>query len=295
MSFVLTYQVSALLPPRLQFLRTLLSGGQGRIDLVEDRKTGEKFVAKTVHRDKFHYLEKSVLELPEFDHPHITHAISSNANKHNVQFILEYAPNGDVWEHLEGLKDRDRVPILRQIIGALIVCHHNGVVHGDVKLENVLLQSFKPIQVKLCDFGLSFLSHFDKHTLSGTTEFLSPEMVAGVQEGVHISFPVDLLALGIIAFEMYYGFPPFGGTGHSPDKARHERTRAAILRRIEKGTYSIPHGRYPLVEDFVRRLLVRDPTQRMSLRDCLKHPLLTPWRSGVPTLIRKANLLTTPC
>lgn len=94
--------------------------------------------------------------------------------------------------------------MIRQLLRGLHYLHARGIVHADVKLENIMIANGT---VKLCDFGYAHRSNTSEaHTdIVGTLEYLPPEYVNGYDSGAKR----DIWAIGILAFEMLVGKTPF--------------------------------------------------------------------------------------
>lgn len=98
--------------------------------------------------------------------------------------------------------------LLLQILGALKYMHSKRVIHRDLKLGNILLDS--GMNIKISDFGLAALlaTHGErKMTICGTPNYIAPEILYGKDAG-H-SYEVDLWSTGVVMYAMLYGKPPF--------------------------------------------------------------------------------------
>src|SRR6187399_2086571 len=149
------------------------------------------------------------------------------------------------------------VDILEQMCAALARAHDLGVVHRDLKSDNILLtqRGGRKDFVKILDFGLAALAHdprlAPKGAVFGTPEYMSPEQARGEQAGPHS----DLYALGVLFFEML--------TGQLPFRASDRDTLLEMQR-----THPPPRPRairpdaHPAAERIVLRLLEKDPRKR---------------------------------
>ena len=174
-----------------------------------------------------------------------------------IYLILEYAPDGDVFNELrqsERFNEAKAADYVSQVIKAFLYLHANGVIHRDLKPEN-LLNSCGVL--KLSDFGWSIHSFSKRKTLCGTLDYLPPEMVRNEEYDNRI----DYWAVGILTFELLVGVPPF-------DSNRKEDT----YRKIDVVDLKFPDFMSVNGKDFISRLLRRNPRERMSLEVALQHP-----------------------
>lgn len=183
-----------------------------------------------------------------------------------LAFILivshpDYVSGGELFTHLY---QRDHFPesavkiYVGEIILALEHLHKLGIIYRDIKLENVLLDSDG--HIVLTDFGLSkefSRNDTDLRTFSfcGTIEYMAPEVVRGGPSG-H-DFAVDWWSVGVLTYELLTGASPFTVEGE-------RNTQSEISRRILKSHPPIPDFLSAPVQDFIRKLLVKDPRKRLG-------------------------------
>lgn len=125
-----------------------------------------------------------------------------------VYLLLEYAENGSLYffiHSLNGLPESLAVRFLHQVALALLHLHERGLMHRDVKPENVVFDG--NFNAKICDFGWTVGVKEDevRYSICGTFEYMSPEIV---NRGAH-NPKNDVWALGILLFEMLHGNAPF--------------------------------------------------------------------------------------
>ena len=198
--------------------------------------------------------------------------------------VMEYMRGGSLVNYTVARGGRLSPPeathIARQIAEALTVIHQSGVVHLDVKPNNILLRhpvsSWRGVfpQVVLSDFGISQPiggTHYEQPR--GTPPYVAPERVAGFPPSPHN----DIFGLGVVLYEMLCGRPPFDGT-------------------VYPGTPQIPPQFYPsrlnravssALEQVVLRAIIPDPQQRYgSAQDLLNDLKRTPEARSGPTMVR---------
>jgi serine/threonine protein kinase len=165
--------------------------------------------------------------------------------------------------------------IMKKILLGLKFCHSNNVAHLDIKPENVLLfKQNDPSSLKLVDFGCAKFTHdsrgkplrYDQY--SGTLFFAAPEIISqySTAEGGDSLKAIDMWAVGVLCFLMITGSRPF-----------YSEVESKLRQAIYECKYEFPEE-IPLstsAKDFVARLLVPKPKDRMNVDEALAHPWIS--------------------
>ncbi|WWC68906.1 uncharacterized protein I206_102842 [Kwoniella pini CBS 10737] len=203
--------------------------------------------------------------------------------------VLEYLPGGTLMEVHIGADDSDaKAPFdlpqtreyFRQLCLGLEYLHANGVIHRDVKPDNVLLSSNKEL-VKLCDFGVSemFTAAGDDRIKKsgGSPAFLSPESFTAHQQDLH-GKAVDIWALGVTLYCMLTGKLPFNVP-----------TPMELFSAVREKEPNIPDHWEESQKDLVTRMLEKDPQRRIAMTELREHPWVTE-NGQEPMIDTEANL-----
>lgn len=218
--------------------------------------------------------------LREFrNHPQITKLYEVIFTENSVYMILEYYPNGDLFEYVTSqhhLCFDTALKIFTQLVGAVYYLHKSGCCHRDLKLENVLLD--KHHNAKLSDFGftreLPFITHGSKSLLNefcGTGAYMAPELI---QRNPYSGIKIDIWALGVILYTMLTGEMPFD------DSLDSQELREAIVNSTpryldDNKNLECENNINDDVKILLRKLLEKDIDKRFSsLEDVLKNPIL---------------------
>lgn len=201
---------------------TLGAGGFGSVRCCCHKATGKVFAMKHMHkRDVLRAARRVVQESQALSsvapHRFIANKFASLQTTAHLVLVLEFCSNGDLFDLLErhgAIDEADAKIFASQLLLAIEHVHAHGVVHRDIKLENILVADDGTL--KLTDFG--FATHVDtmSHangmsgrcwTLCGTPLYMSPEMALQKGHGK----PTDFWSLGVVLFELMAGDPPFNG------------------------------------------------------------------------------------
>lgn len=268
--------------------KKLGEGGMGAVYLAENVAIDQKIAVKVLHpsaaRDDetLQRFNREANAIARLTHPNTIRVfIFGKTSEPLIYLAMEYVDGitlrDELYDH--GPFDELRaISIMRQTLHALSEAHELGVVHRDLKPDNIMLTQFRGVRdfVKVLDFGIAKVTEprggqqkklTQAGVVYGTPEYLSPEQARGKD----IDFRADLYAMGIILYEMMTGVVPFTGetalailSGHvyqePPDPATVNNAKISramrniILRAIQKN----PDDRYQSAMDFLEALEQRE-------------------------------------
>ncbi|MDQ3431965.1 MAG: protein kinase, partial [Actinomycetota bacterium] len=252
-----------LLDGRYRVGARLARGGMGTVYAALDTRLERPVALKVMNpalADDDDFVARFIREArsaARLSHPNVVAVYDQGSDQGVVYLAMEYVEGRtlrDVLRERGRLTPREAFTVLEPVLAALGAAHHAGIVHRDVKPENVLMADDG--RVKVADFGLAramtSLSNATTHTLlMGTVAYLSPEQV---ERGV-ADPRSDVYATGILLFEMLTGTPPH--TGETP---------LAVAYKHVHDDVPPPSSRVPRlprrIDDLVRRATARDPDLR---------------------------------
>lgn len=257
---------------------------------------------KYVHQEK-----NAMLVLNDPGHPNVIRMIDTFRDEQNVYILYEYAEGGDLWEEIKhvGVPDGYIARILvMQLLRGLEYIHEKGIVHRDLKCENIVIHKGS---LKIIDFGTSrFIkditnkehghaegteTRHDESSMTcdhsncegkcmrhpvakikrkfknyvGTPNFMPPEAISNIASGC----AADLWSLGCTIYQLLLGMNCFTGS-----------SSYFIYKNVKDNTIEFPDIFDPDAKDLIIRLLLTDPSKRLSLSEVKKHKYLT----GINTL-----------
>ena len=171
------------LPPLPTFLSHLISlGTYGKVRLGTHRLTTTRVAIKQIPKGLSATLTREIHHHRQLHHPHVTQLYEVIATENSIWLVTELCSGGELFDYLTEkgrLWEQETRRIFGQLCLAVNYLHEKGIVHRDLKLENVLLD--ERCRVKLGDFG--FTREFDRgaylETYCGTTGYAAPEMLEG--------------------------------------------------------------------------------------------------------------------
>lgn len=249
----------------------------------------------------------------KISHRHVIGVKDVFATASSIFLVMEFVDGGELFEKIasEGRQSEEQAAIyMRQLLEGLECCHREGVCHRDLKPEvssscfnlhftyliltwvylfwthsiyqNLLLDSNGDL--KISDFGLATLYVGDVEgggderikvleTTCGTPNYVAPEVL---KRGGYNGQQADVWSVGVILFVILAGFLPF-----------EEASTAALFQKILSASYDTPAHFSPSVRHLLSRILVTDPSQRITIEGIKHHP----WITGSPFNADEAHAL----
>ena len=209
--------VGTVVDERYRVLSRIARGGMSTVYLATDLRLDRNVALKVLYPhlaadrgflDRFELEAKSAARL---SHPHVVGVLDQGFADNLAYLVMEYVPGKTLRELLEArtrLTPRLALALLDAVVDGLAAAHDAGLIHRDVKPENVLLADNGSI--KIADFGLAraVSTSTSTGTLVGTVAYLAPELVTGSGADERS----DVYSAGIMLYEMLTGRQPFTGT-----------------------------------------------------------------------------------
>ncbi|PRW57463.1 serine threonine kinase [Chlorella sorokiniana] len=286
-------------------------GGFSKVRLATHRETRKKYAAKIIPlpprgsaTNKYNSSRAMILRevdvIQRLDHPCLVKLHEWYVHDGKLYLIMDLLAGGELLDEVEEhgpLTEPQARGIFLQLLLGVQFMHSIGIVHRDLKLENLLLERQGDIaSVKIVDFGFAKKCRDSADecltTVCGTPEYMAPEVVRGsskiraMLEGspttesdfTPYSAACDLWSCGVILYMLLSGQPPFSSTSHP-----------RLLRSIVAGRFSFEGPAWkrisPEAQDLIAKLLVVDPRQRLTANAALAHP----WMKGSRGSTRSAR------
>eukprot|EP00594_Rhizosolenia_setigera_P005476 CAMPEP_0178949188 /NCGR_PEP_ID=MMETSP0789-20121207/5897_1 /TAXON_ID=3005 /ORGANISM="Rhizosolenia setigera, Strain CCMP 1694" /LENGTH=852 /DNA_ID=CAMNT_0020629653 /DNA_START=178 /DNA_END=2736 /DNA_ORIENTATION=- len=288
-------------------------GAYGSVHPARLRQTGQKVALKRISKrytsaDCFRSETDALLRLYDNGgHPNISGLRDMYEDATHFYLILDLVSGGEMFEHLieyGAYSEADAARLMQEVASALAFLHGVGVVHADLKPENLLLCSKKKSDgtIKIIDFGCAVLTE-DEQTTSGSTnttntkknnkKFNNSSSVSKQSDaestGTTAYWPperflkkkargknrldggIDMWSVGVILFIMLCGVHPFDLTGVSTDEEIEANIQANPYPPIGELTSHLS----PSAIDLIEKLMSADPSKRLTASEMLKHPWIT--------------------
>ncbi|CAH8318266.1 unnamed protein product [Eruca vesicaria subsp. sativa] len=229
--------------------------------------SGEMFAVKSADFSSSTFLQNEQSILSTLSSPHIVKYIGSDVTreKHGLVYnlLMEHVSGGSLHDLIKNSGGKLPEPVIRsytrQILRGLLYLHGRGLVHCDLKSQNVLVEE-NGVVCKIADMGCA--KPVSKNEFSGTPAFMAPEVARGEEQ----RFPADVWALGCTVIEMMTGSTPWGKLND---------VVAAMYRIGFSGeSPEIPEFVSEKGRDFLVKCLEKDRKQRWTVEELLKHPFL---------------------
>jgi eukaryotic-like serine/threonine-protein kinase len=223
-------------------------------------RLGKRAAIKVAHQDRIssdsmERFRREAQILMDLDHPYVVRCFSAGENERFIYVALEHMAGGSLQDYVDKrgpLSPAQAVGVMRRVLQGLGAVHLAGVVHRDLKPDNVLLdERGRP---KLADFSLA--RHQDHRkitqvgTILGTADYMSPEQF----QGDPVDHRADLYAAGATLYQLLTGTPPYEG-----------RSSLAVLKQHSDAPIPDPAAKNPAagpLSKVVARLMAKNPSER---------------------------------
>jgi TolB-like protein/tetratricopeptide (TPR) repeat protein/tRNA A-37 threonylcarbamoyl transferase component Bud32 len=260
------FRLPDILSGRYQMVRELGRGGMACVYLARDLKHQRDVAIKVVRPELAASLgrEQFLREIAiaaRLRHPNIVPLYDSGDDAGALYFVMPFEAGPSLREKLGlgPLATADAVSVLRDVARALAYAHEQGIVHRDVKPDNVMLSSGAAV---VADFGIARAFHVAQTQtpavsmaltgVFGTPAYMAPEQAAGDSGSDHRA---DIYSFGCTAYELFVGRPPFGGDSAEEIITAHF---VALPRPVSELRADIP----PTVAEVISRCLEKNPDAR---------------------------------
>ncbi|KAM6295696.1 serine/threonine-protein kinase SIK2 [Aegotheles albertisi] len=244
---------------------TLGKGNFAVVKLARHRITRSEVAIKIIDKSQLDavnlekiYREVQIMKM--LDHPHIIKLYQVMETKSMLYLVTEFAKNGEIFDYLAShgrLSESEARRKFWQILSAVEYCHGRKIVHRDLKAENLLLDT--NMNIKIADFGFGnfYKSGEPLTTWCGSPPYAAPEVFEGQQyEGPQL----DIWSMGVVLYVLVCGALPFDGP-----------TLPILRQRVLEGRFRIPYFMSEECEHLIRRMLVLDPSKRLTIAQIKEH------------------------
>ena len=232
---------------------------------------------------------REINALKQSKHPNIVKLEEVLQNSKYIGIVLEYASGGEFYKYIQKrrfLKENVACKLFAQLISGVSYIHSNGLVHRDLKLENLLLD--KNENLIITDFG--FVNEYYSNnglmeTSCGSPCYAAPELV--ISNKPYDARKADIWSCGVILFAMLAGYLPWDDDPENPDGEDITRLYYYIVNTPLK----FPDYITPIPRDLLRRILVVDPSKRITMEQIHHHSWLSSYSSFLSITAKEWNKL----
>ena len=298
----LAERLQAQLGPEFVIGRELGGGGMSRVFLARDTTLARDVVVKVLSPDlaaavSVERFRREIMTVASLNHPNIVPVLRAGEVGALPYFLMPYIPGESLRARLARgpLSVRQTTSIMKDVARALAYAHDRGIVHRDIKPDNILLSGDA---ATVTDFGVAKAivasrkpgaaerppSMTGEGITIGTPLYMAPEQAVADPT---VNHSADLYALGAVAYEMLVGTPPFGGRSAAAVLAAHARETPTP---IERRRYDVPRELVSLVMQCLEKEPERRPKSGSFLVRALDDSAISGGRPAVSSRGRRRSL-----
>ena len=277
------------LQPALHVLRLLGSGQTADVYLAREPSLQRLVAVKVMHTDVASdetarlRFEREARSIARIKHPNVTAVYRIDRTREGVPYmVLEYIEGRTLRDMIEAGEVIDRATgctVLAAVAHALAAAHQHGIIHRDVRADNVFVEH-RTERAVLGDFGIAALAESGANdaarltmagTLLGDTRYVSPEQVRGEP----VTEQSDIYSFGLLAYEVLAGRSPYQAVGEVQTLAAHLEATPLPLQSLRR---DVPAATAALIE----RCLSKEPNRRPRAQDLARAHAAAPETASVP-------------
>lgn len=253
-----------------QIIKKIGIGAFSEVFECEHNITKERCAVKVINKKIFEkvsrvQLNNEIAILKLVNHPNIIHLKETYENKENIYIVLELIKDGDFFDFITErpcFKDNELRTIMKQLFEAIAYLHEYGIVHYDIKPENILYDKSTGNIIKLTDFGLSKMILSDEiiDGACGTLPYVAPEILCAKCSGME----ADMWSIGTIMYLLTNGKLPYVA-----------ETVEEVLMKMSTENLSFRSSISENSKNLMLALLEKNPKKRISAKDALLHEFIT--------------------
>uniref|UniRef100_A0A3P8WWJ4 Calcium/calmodulin-dependent protein kinase 1Da n=1 Tax=Cynoglossus semilaevis TaxID=244447 RepID=A0A3P8WWJ4_CYNSE len=260
------------------FKELLGTGAFSEVVLAQEKQTGRRFAVKCVSKralkGKESSVENEIAVLRRIQHDNIVALEDIYETVDHLYLVMQLVSGGELFDRIveKGFyTEKDASSLIRQVLDAVNYLHRMGIVHRDLKPENLLyFNSQDESKIMISDFGLSKMevSGDVMSTACGTPGYVAPEVLAQKP----YSRAVDCWSIGVIAYILLCGYPPF-----------YDENDSKLFQQILRADFEFDAPYWDDISD--SSLMEKDPIRRFSCEQALTHP----WIAGDTALCKNIH------
>ncbi|WFD43122.1 hypothetical protein MPSI1_001775 [Malassezia psittaci] len=241
--------------------RIIGEGSFGKVRLATHRLTNSRVAVKQIPKKHVASLTREIHHHRRLHHPNVLQLYEVIQSESYIWMVTELCAGGELYDYVVDrghLVESEARDFFGHLCLAVAYIHGRGIVHRDLKLENILLDADN--RIKLSDFG--FTREYEPHqflrTRCGTTAYAAPEMLSGSR---YLGPEVDIWSLGVILYVLLCGFLPFD-----------DDNEATMQWKINNEPLYIPEHLSDESQNLLSWILQKDFSRRPTIRQILLHP-----------------------
>jgi calcium-dependent protein kinase len=270
---------------KYEMVEKLGEGNFGEVYHAKGKESGDeravKILAKNlINEQEILIIKNEIQILRSVDHPNILKLYEVYEDDETYQIVTDMMRGGSLADDLEekGTDERfgtlteiDAAILMRQLLSCINYCHHNKIVHRDVKTENMMLEVDKALDhMKIIDFGLSTFFYDENPRfveMCGTRDYMAPQVL--IED---YGPKCDIWSCGVVLFEVLSGLLPFSDicSGDRNDMVTHDN----IMNENYSFEDPIWNSISDSAKDFIKYLLTYEEKDRPTAEQALGHPFL---------------------